>query len=104
MYRHLSVLVSQFGAVRWVGSGWPPTQFLVSKAFPLTDQELSFNGPAQPDVQDAWHKRFTRMELLRRFCGASAESVEDDFLACLSRSNHPSLAKVHFWVANTLYP
>ena len=44
--------------------------FTVSKMLTLADQELSFSGPARPEVLDAWRNRFDRMKLLRDFCGA----------------------------------
>jgi len=74
--------------------------FRVSKVFTLADQELSFNGRAQSEVLEAWRNRFARMELLRRFCGEKARSMEDDFIMCLGRDDHSSLAKVYCCIAN----
>lgn len=69
--------------------------FIVSKTLILADQELSFDGRGQPEVLKAWHNRFARMAQLRRFCGEKAQIVEDEFMACLGRDDHRSLAKVY---------
>jgi len=61
------------------------------------DAELSFAGAAQPDVIEAWRNRFDRMQLLRERPGFTA--MRDDFLACLARPDHRSLAKVYFCLA-----
>jgi len=55
----------------------------VMKMLVLEDQELSFNGPARPEVLDAWRSRFNRMKPLRDFCGAEFEQVREEFLGCL---------------------
>jgi len=41
--------------------------FTVSKMLTVEDQEVSFSGPAMPDVLEAWRARFGRMQLLRNF-------------------------------------
>lgn len=66
----------------------------VARELTLEDREFSFTGPAQPDVLDAWRARFERMTLLRAFCGPEYDQVRDDFLACLARPDHRSVAKV----------
>jgi hypothetical protein len=68
--------------------------FTVSKMVTLEDQELSFGGPARPEVVDAWRARFKRMKLLRDFCGSNIDKVEEEFLGCLTREDHRSVAKV----------
>lgn len=68
--------------------------FTVSKELTLEDQELSFAGPARPEVIEAWQARLDRMKLLRDFCGPEFEAVRDDFLGCLARPEHQSTAKV----------
>lgn len=73
--------------------------FQVSSVLTVADQELSFDGPAQPEVIDAWQKRFNRMTLLRRFCGDDFENVREEFLHCLSRTEHRSQAKVYCCIA-----
>lgn len=78
--------------------------FLVSKTFTLTDQELAFNGCAQPEVPEAWRDRFARMGLLRHFCGEKMGEVEEDFLKCLGRDDHRSLASVYCCIARKSRP
>lgn len=73
--------------------------FQVSNVLTVVDQELAFDGPAQPAVVEAWRKRFDRMTLLRRFCGEEFEHVREEFLGCLSRADHRSLAKVYCCIA-----
>jgi len=74
--------------------------FTVSKSLILEDQELSFSGPASPEVLDAWRARFNRMKLLRDFCGPSIDQVQEEFLGCLMRADHRSTAKVYCCIAN----
>ena len=73
--------------------------FTVSRVLALEDQELSFGGPARPEVVDAWRARFHRMKLLRGFCGPSFEQVREEFLGCSGRSDHRSAAKVYCCIA-----
>src|SRR3989304_889131 len=61
----------------------------------LQDQELSFGGPARAEVVHAWRTRFDRMRLLRNFCGTNFEQVREEFLGCLMRADHSSVAKVY---------
>jgi SAM-dependent methyltransferase len=68
--------------------------FSVSEEFTVEDQELSFNGPAIPDVVAAWRARFDRLRFLRNFCGSDFAQVRDDFLGSLGAENHVSTAKV----------
>lgn len=65
----------------------------------VPDRELSFAGPAADDVLDAWRRRFDRMKLLQAFCGEEHAAVTSDFLACLARPEHRSLATVRFCLA-----
>jgi SAM-dependent methyltransferase len=74
--------------------------FTVSKVLTLGDQELSFTGPARPEVLDAWRIRFDRMKLFRDFCGASFEQVREEFLGCLMCADHSSVARVCCCIAN----
>ncbi len=74
--------------------------FTVSKSLILEDQELSFSGPASPEVLNAWRARFNRMKLLRDFCGPSIDEVQEEFLRCLMRADHRSTAKVYCCIAN----
>jgi SAM-dependent methyltransferase len=73
--------------------------FAVSKTLTLEDEELSFEGPARPEVIEAWRNRFERMKPLRDFCGPDFEHVRDEFLGCLMLANHRSVAKVYCCIA-----
>jgi ubiquinone/menaquinone biosynthesis C-methylase UbiE len=68
--------------------------FAVSRTLTLVDQELSFDGPALPEVIDAWRARLRRMTLLREFCGPEIDRVEEELLGCLMRPEHRSTARV----------
>jgi SAM-dependent methyltransferase len=74
--------------------------FTVSKILTLDDHELSFSGPARREVLDAWRTRLDRMNLLRDYCGASFEQVREEFLGCLMRADHSSVARVYCCIAN----
>lgn len=67
----------------------------------VEDRELAFKGPAAAVVLEAWRRRFDRMKLLQEFCGAEFEHVRDEFLRCLGRPEHRSLAEVRCCVAIT---
>lgn len=73
--------------------------FAVSKVLTLGDQELSFSGPAGPEVVAAWRSRLDRMTLLRDHCGSEFEPLREDFLACLTRADHRCIAKVYCCIA-----
>ena len=73
--------------------------FTVSKVLTLQDQELSFRGPALPEVVEAWGTRLDGMKLLRDRCGASFARVREEFLGCLSSPSHSSTAKVYCCIA-----
>src|SRR4029453_6220653 len=69
--------------------------FTVTQVFTVPDRELSFDGPAEDQVLDAWRLRFARMKLLQEFCGPAFTALEKDFLDCLAREDHRSSARVH---------
>jgi SAM-dependent methyltransferase len=73
--------------------------FTATKSLTLEDQELSFSGPARPEVVDAWRTRLDGMKLLHKFCGPSFEQVREEFLECLALPEHRSRAKVHCYIA-----
>ena len=73
--------------------------FTVTKELGLADRELSFDGPADPEVVDAWRFRLDGMKLLRSFCGPDFEALREDFLGCLARADHRSRAMVRFCLA-----
>jgi SAM-dependent methyltransferase len=68
--------------------------FTVSEVLTVDDQELSFAGPAHPEVISAWRNRFDRMKVLRAFCGSEFDQVREEFLSCLMHPDHRSIAKV----------
>ncbi len=63
------------------------------------DLELAFDGPARPDVLEAWRARLDRMTPLREACGPSFAGVRQDLLGCLAHAEHRSTAKVHCCIA-----
>lgn len=73
--------------------------FTVTKELTLADRELAFDGPAEPEVVDAWRERLDGMKLLRDFCGPDFQALRDDFLGCLARADHRSRATVRFCLA-----
>jgi len=66
----------------------------VLHAMTLPDQELSFDGSAPSGVINSWRSRFERMKLLQEFCGSEFNRVRDEVLACLTRPDHFSTARV----------
>lgn len=68
--------------------------FAVSTWQTHEDAELAFAGAARPGVVDAWRTRFDRMGRLRSFCGPEFDAVRDEFLGCLERADHRSVARV----------
>ena len=74
--------------------------FAVSQTLILEDLELSFTGPASPEVLEAWRARFHRMKQLRDFCAPSFDQVKEEFLGCLSSADHRSTAKVYCCIAS----
>ena len=71
----------------------------VDRTLTVEDQELSFDGPALPEVIAAWRARLDSMRLLHDHCGPRFEEVREDFLACLARPNHQATARVHCCIA-----
>lgn len=60
----------------------------------LEDRELTFDGPAAPEVLEAWRSRLERMTLLQTFCGPHFPGLRDDLLACLAHPDHRSRARI----------
>jgi SAM-dependent methyltransferase len=73
--------------------------FSVVGELTLADRELSFDGPAIPEVVEAWRSRLARMTALQRFSGAGFEPLRDELLRCLARDDHVSRAAVRFCLA-----
>jgi SAM-dependent methyltransferase len=84
---------------RKLGNHLQRSGFTVSKVLALDDRELSFDGPARPDVVDAWRTRLDGMKLFRDFCGQSFDQVREEFLGCLTHPGHRSIAKVYCCIA-----
>jgi hypothetical protein len=78
--------------------------FEVTKVLTVEDQELSFSGPAHPDVINAWRTRLDGMKLLQESCGPSFEQVREEFLECLTLPGHRSLAKVYCCIGTRRVP
>lgn len=78
--------------------------FALTKMLTLNDQELSFSGPARPDVMEGWRARFGRMKLLRDICGPDIDQVQAEFLGCLERSDHTSIANVYCCIGMLEHP
>jgi SAM-dependent methyltransferase len=74
--------------------------FTVTIERALPDAELSFEGPASPDVLAAWSARLDRMTLLRSHCGEAFPKLKADFLTCLAHPAHHSRAQVVFCLAH----
>ncbi len=60
----------------------------------LHDEELSFDGPATPEVLEAWQARLARMVGLKRHFGERAPEIERAVLSALSSDQHRSGARV----------
>ena len=74
--------------------------FTVSQEFAVVDRELSFQGPAGPDVIQAWRARLKRMRLLQAFCGKEFPRVQSELLQCLVSEDHVSSATVRCCIAH----
>jgi SAM-dependent methyltransferase len=73
--------------------------FVVTQHLTVPDRELAFDGPAEPEVREAWRARFERMSLLRSSWGDAYERVRDEFLRALADPHHRSRASVHVCLA-----
>lgn len=60
----------------------------------LRDQELSFAGPAQPEILEAWQNRLARMGGLKRFLGDKYADFVAEFIDCISSKDHLAHCKV----------
>lgn len=84
---------------RWLRPCLEECGFTVTLERTLADAELAFDGPAPPDVLEAWQSRFDRMPALRAMAGERYEAVRDDFLACLQHPDHRADTHVQMCVA-----
>lgn len=94
-----SAALCDFNMGRKLGDHLTDAGYLVSESLTLEDPELSFQGPAAPEVIRAWRARFERMPLLRRFCGDDFSRVRAEFLDCLASDDHRSTATVQCCIA-----
>jgi SAM-dependent methyltransferase len=65
----------------------------------LPDDELSFQGPAQTDVLEAWRLRLQRVVGLKAFLGSRSPEFERTFLHTLASPDHQSTTRVFIVVA-----
>jgi hypothetical protein len=64
------------------------------------DRELTFNGPAEPEIRKSWEYRFDRMAGFREYLGDKQfNALKNEFLDCLSDEHHTSNSFVKFIVA-----
>lgn len=68
----------------------------------LPDRELSFTGPAGPDVLEAWAERLARMTLLQERARSEFPSLKEEWLRCLSAADHSTDCRVHLCIARGL--
>ncbi len=66
----------------------------VTRTMTLEDRELSFAGPAPPEILDAWRARLDRLTALHDLCGARYDAVRAEFLRCLASPEHRTAARV----------
>jgi SAM-dependent methyltransferase len=74
--------------------------FTVTKEFTVPDQELCFAGPASESVLASWRTRWEQMALLRDFCGGEFDRIRDEFLTCLSSTEHVCATTVRCCIAH----
>lgn len=73
--------------------------FMVQTQRILPDQELSFDGAADPEVLDAWRHRVARMRLLTDRAHEAGVPLEEHLLHCFGSSTHTTACRVHFCLA-----
>jgi SAM-dependent methyltransferase len=100
-YRDSALVASRydFRAGRKLKGHLENAGYSVTKSLTVEDREFSFSGRADGGVLDAWQARFQRMKQLQDFLGIEFDQVREEFLACLMRADHRSLAKVCCCVA-----
>ena len=60
----------------------------------LPDRELAFDGPASPEVLNAWRARFARMGGLKSVLGKDFPDFTDSFVRALESPQHRALCRV----------
>jgi SAM-dependent methyltransferase len=68
--------------------------FTVARTMTLQDRELSFSGPAPPEILEAWRARLERLKPLQELCGDRFEDLRAELLRCLARPDHRCGASV----------
>jgi hypothetical protein len=64
------------------------------------DRELTFNGPAEPEILKAWENRFNRMNAFKEYLGKNCFlEIKREFLDCLCNQNHVSKTIVKYIIA-----
>ena len=67
------------------------------------DSELTFNGPAEPQILKAWECRFDRMVKFKEYLGEMIfHKIKKEFLDCLSNEKHSCRTIVKFIIAKNL--
>lgn len=79
---------------RKLGASLEACGFTVGRTMTLEDRELSFAGPAPPEILEAWAGRLDRLKPLQELCGERFADVRAELLRCLARPDHRSAAKV----------
>lgn len=65
-----------------------------------SDKELTFCGPAEPQIVEAWKNRFDRMYMFKEYLGEEKfRWIKNEFLNCLSAENHVAKTMVKFIIA-----
>lgn len=82
-----------FNVGRRLASALESQGFRVTTA-DLKDRELAFDGPATPEVIQAWQGRFARMGALKGFLGGRFADFAQEFFQSLESFQHRSLCRV----------
>lgn len=68
----------------------------------MPDPELTFSGPASPEIYTAWENRLERMYGFRKFLGDVVYlQVKKEFLNCIKMKEHFSKTVVNFIIAKS---
>ena len=64
------------------------------------DKELTFMGPAEPKILEAWENRFDRMTLFKKYIGKEKFlQIKIEFLECLANQSHKSETEINYIIA-----
>jgi SAM-dependent methyltransferase len=71
------------------------TSFDLLEAQHWSDPEFGFDGPASPQIIEAWRQRFERMKFPRLFFGHDKlQQLQQEFLDCLASQEHTTTTKL----------